>query len=142
MVKYAERAPGVYRAKFVKLDPAFELTDRETGETVVRWRWVFQSVTDSTTIGEMDTVTSPGFKARSNGLKFFTGMLGRPPTETDDTDDYLGQEFDVVWGPNQNGRNTITNVLRVIDGPAEAPRGETGVRTMAEVPATAPQPLP
>ena len=67
------------------------------------WRWVFQELADSTTVGEMDTLTTPGFRTRSNGLKFFTGMLGRPPTEQDDTDTLIGQDFDVTWGPNQGG---------------------------------------
>jgi hypothetical protein len=113
VVAYKERAPGIYRAKFVKLDTDYHLTDKETGEDITRWRWVFQETGDTTTMGEMDTLTSTGFKSRSNGLKFFTGMLGRAPTPADDTDALLGQTFDVVFGPNQNGRHTITNVLRV-----------------------------
>lgn len=129
MVAYKERAPGVYRAKFVKLDTAYKLTDRETGEEVTRWRWVFQEVSDPTTVGELDTVSSPGFRARSNGLKLFTGMLGRAPTEADDTDHMLGQVFDVVYGPNQNGRNTVTNVIRIATPdnfvPAETPGSPT-----------------
>ena len=113
MVAYKERAAAVYRSTFTKLDTAFKLTDRETQEEVTRWRWVFQDLADATTVGEMDTITSPGFRARSNGLKLFTGMLGRAPTEADDTDQHLGKVFDVVWGPNQNGRMTVVNVIRV-----------------------------
>jgi hypothetical protein len=111
MVKYAERAPGVYRATFTKLDPAYKVTTRE-GDELTMWRWVFQEVGDPTTVGELDTLTSPHFKARSNGLKLFTGMLGRAPTDADDTDTLLGQEFDVVFGPNQAGRNTVTGATR------------------------------
>ena len=102
MVKYAERAPGVYRAKFVALDTAYKITTRE-GDEMTMWRWLFQETADPTTVGELDTLTSPHFKARSNGLKLFTGMLGRAPTEQDDTDALIGQEFDVVFGPNQAG---------------------------------------
>lgn len=122
MVKYADtdRKPGTYRATFVKLDTDFVLTDQKTGEDVTRWRWVFQDVTDPTTVGEMDTITSPHFKARSNGLKFLTGMLGRKPTEDDDTDTLIGKVFDVQWGPNQNGRMTIIGVLAVNAAPVPA----------------------
>lgn len=117
MVKFGGREPGTYRATFVKLDTDFEMTDRETQETVTRWRWVFQDKNDPTTVGEMDTITSPSLNPRTNGLKFFTGMLGRPPTKEDDTDYLLGQEFDVTWGPNQAQRLTIVNVAR----PKETP---------------------
>lgn len=110
MPVFKERTPGIYRAKFVKLDEDFRLTDRDTKEEVIRWRWVFQETNDPTTVGELDTVTSPGFRARSNGLKFLTGMLGRQPQEGDDTATLIGQEFDVVYGPNQAGRYTITGV--------------------------------
>lgn len=118
MVKYADtdRKAGTYRARFVKLDTGFVLTDKDTGEDVIRWRWVFQETADSTTVGEIDTITSPSFKARTNGLKFFTGMLGRTPTESDDTDDLVGKEYDVQYGPNQNGRLTIIGVTKVAGG--------------------------
>src|SRR5262245_9688241 len=92
MVKFQEREAGVYRCRFVSLDTDFELTDRESRETVKRWRWVFQDVSDPTTVGEIDTVTSVGFRPGSNGLKFLTGMLGRVPNNDDDTDALIGQE--------------------------------------------------
>lgn len=122
MVKYADtdRKPGTYRARFVKLDTEYRMTDRESGEEVIRWRWVFQETADSTTVGELDTITSTSFRARTNGLKFFTGMLGRTPTEDDDTDALIGQEFDVLWGPNQNGRLTIVAVTRPVGSPPAA----------------------
>lgn len=146
MVAYKERAAGIYRAAFVKLDTAFKLTDRETQEEVMRWRWVFQEVADQTTVGEMDTVTSAGFKARSNGLKLFTGMLGRPPTEADDTDQHLGKVFDVVWGPNQNGRMTITGVVRIATTdnfvPAETPVPAAGSTVQAPAAPAATAELP
>ncbi len=108
MPTYIERAPGVYRATFVKLDTDYKLTDKETREELTRWRWVWQEVSDPTTVGELDTITSTSFRAKTNGLKLFTGMLGRAPKDGDNTDDLIGQEFDVVYGPNQNGRNTVT----------------------------------
>ncbi len=134
MVKYGGREAGVYRATFVKLDTDYTITDKDTNEEVVRWRWVFQDVKDPTTVGEIDTISSPNMAPRSNGLKFFTGMLGRPPTNKDDTDDLIGQAFDVTYGPNQNGRLTIVNVTRVglddqpkpaaVAAPAAVPAGE------------------
>jgi hypothetical protein len=107
--------PGIYRCKFTALDPEYVITDKQTGEEVSRFRWVFQSVKDTTTAGELDTLTTPNFKPRTNGLKLLTGMLGRPPKEGDDTDKLVGRLFDVVWGPNQNGRLTITAATRVQD---------------------------
>ena len=114
MPEYRERAPGTYRANFVKLDEHYKIMDRESGEEVERWRWLFQEVDDQTTVGELDTLTTPGFKSRSNGLKFFTGMLGRAPREGDNTDSLIGQTFDVSYGPNQNGRYTIVGVTRPV----------------------------
>lgn len=141
MVKYAEveRKPGVYRAAFVGLDTDYEIHSKDSDQDEIVWRWTFQDVNDSTTVGELDTITSPSFRARTNGLKFFTGMLGRPPTDADDTDDHIGEVFDVYWGPNNAGRNTIVNVMRVIDGPAEAPAPGTTVATPSR---PAPTPLP
>lgn len=132
MVKYNERGAGVYLCTFTKLDTDFKITDQETGQEVTRWRWVF---TEQATGEELDTITSPGFKARSNGMKFFTGMLGRPPTENDDTDDQIGQPFNVVYGPNQNGRLTITGVIRVATTDNFIPAANpTPVKTGAELP--------
>lgn len=120
MVAYKERAPGVYRAVFRGIDTEFTFEDKATGDTVTRWKWTWQEKGDDTTVGELDTVTSPGFKSRSNGLKLFTGMLGRAPTEADDTDALIGQEFDVVYGPNQNGRYTVTGATRPNPTPVAA----------------------
>lgn len=137
MVKYGGREAGIYRARFVALDTGFVIQDRDSGEEVIRWRWVFQEEKDPTTVGEIDTITSAHMAARSNGLKFFTGMLGRPPTKSDDTDDLIGQIFDITYGPNQNGRLTITNVTRV--GLDDQPKPPVSVapassQTTAELP--------
>jgi hypothetical protein len=134
MVKYAERAIGTYPATFVKLDTDYVITDKKSGEDVTMWRWVFQEVADPTTIGEMDTLTTPGFRARSNGLKLFTGMLGRPPTDTDDTDNLIGQVFDVQWGPNMNGRNTVVGALKQGTAAPTLPAAATSTATDGELP--------
>lgn len=130
MPEYHERAPGVYRAKFVALDEEYPITVRETGEEAIRWRWVFQETADPTTAGEMDTITTPGFKARSNALKLFSGMLGRAPRPGDNTDNLIGQEFDVVYGPNQNGRNTVTGATRPTP---QAPQNTAGLTASDEL---------
>lgn len=115
MVKYTEREAGTYRCRFVALDTEYKITDRQTGQEVTRWRWVYQDVRDDTTIGQIDTLTSPGFAKGSNGLRFLTGMLGRAPTKEDDTDYLIGKEFDVQYGPNRAGTLAIIGVLRVAD---------------------------
>ena len=107
-----ERQPGTYRAIFKGVTP-ITITVRATGEEMDMWRWVWQEKGDETTVGEIDTLTSPHTRQRSNGLKLFTGILGRQPTEADDTDAHIGEEHDVVWGPNQGGRFTVTGVSRV-----------------------------
>lgn len=130
MAKFTEREAGTYRCRFVALDEAYVITDRQTGQDVTRWRWIFQEVADSTTVGQIDTLTSPGFQKGSNGLRFLTGMLGRPPTKEDDTDNLIGQEFDVQYGPNRAGTLAIIGVLRVAQAvptgvPADQmPRGD------------------
>lgn len=114
MPTYTERAPGSYRATFVKLDTDYRLIDKDTQEELIRWRWVWQEVGDTTTMGELDTISSPSFRARTNGLKLFTGMLGRAPKEGDNTDDLIGQVFDVQYGPNQNGRYTVVGATKPV----------------------------
>jgi hypothetical protein len=122
MVKFAatDRKIGTYRARFVRIDTEFPITDRQTGEDKLLWRWVFQETADSTTVGEIDCIQNPGWAQRSNNYKFLTGMLGRKPTEKDDTDNLIDRIFDVVWGPNQGGRETIVAVTRVADELADA----------------------
>jgi hypothetical protein len=112
MASFNERGAGTYRCTFVKLDEDFTITDKQTQQDVTRWRWVFQEVADSTTAGEIDTLTSPGFKKGSNGLRFLMGMLGRAPQVGDTTDALIGQEFDVQYGPNRAGTLAIVGVTR------------------------------
>jgi hypothetical protein len=120
MPTYTERAPSNYTAKFVNLDTEYKLTDKETGEELTRWRWVWQEVGDPTTAGVLDTITSTSFRARTNGLKLFTGMLGRAPKDGDNTDDLIGQVFEVTYGPNQNGRYTVTAAVPARTGAQKA----------------------
>ena len=127
MAKCTEREAGTYRCKFVQLDEDFQITDRKTGEELTRWRWVFQEVGNDLTTGQIDTLTSPGFAKGSNGLRFLTGMLGRPPTKEDDTDNLIGQEFDVQYGPNRAGTLAIVGVLKVSANPT--PLAAAGVAT-------------
>jgi hypothetical protein len=131
MVKSTERAPGIYRATFTALDLDYRITDKETGEEVRRWRWVFQETKDPTTVGEIDTISSPSLAKGTNGLKFFTGMLGRPPVpDVDDTDELVGQTFDVTYGPNQNGRLTIIGVTRVGLDNQPVPKADVPMTTL------------
>ncbi len=108
-----ERQVGTYRATFAALDENYPITPRATGVEERRWRWVFQNTDPKDPDPVIDAIASPGFKQRSNSLKFLTGMLGRAPRIGDKTEDLLGQVFDVDYGPNLNGRNTIVNVRKV-----------------------------
>jgi hypothetical protein len=120
MAVYNERTAGIYRCRFAKLVEDYTFEDKKTGEEVTRWRWVFQETGDPTTAGEIDTLTSPGFRPRSNGLKFLMGMIGGPPPAGFDTNSLIGQEFDVTYGPNQAGTLTIVGVTRPNPTPVAA----------------------
>ncbi len=124
-----EREVGTYRSKFVALDEHFPITPRATGVTEERWRWVFQHLDPKDPDPVIDAIASPGFKQRSNNLKFLTGMLGRAPRIGDKTEDLLGQDFDVDYGPNLNGRNTIVNVRKVTP---TAPQNVTDLKTATQ----------
>ena len=108
-----ERNVGTYRARFMALEEEYPITPKATGVTELRWRWVFQASDPKDPDPVIDAIASPGFKQRSNNLKFLTGMLGRVPVKGDNTESLLGQEFDVDYGPNLNGRLTIVNVRKV-----------------------------
>ena len=124
-----EREVGTYRARFIGLEEDYRITPKATGVEESRWRWVFQNTNKYDAAPIIDTIASPGFKPRSNGLKFLTGMLGRAPKVGDKTEDLIGQEFDVDWGPNLNGRLTIVNVRKVTPVAPQnvADLGETAV---------------
>jgi hypothetical protein len=120
-----ERNIGTYRAKFVALDEQYPITPKATGVEEIRWRWVFQATDPKDPDPVIDAIASPGFKQRSNNLKFLTGMLGRVPQRGDNTESLLGQEFDVDYGPNLNGRNTIVNVRRITPVAPQSTAGMT-----------------
>ncbi len=121
-----ERHVGTYRSKFVALEENYPITPRATGVEEIRWRWVFQNTDPKDPDPVIDAIASPGFKQRSNNLKFLTGMLGRAPRIGDKTEDMLGQVFDVDYGPNLNGRNTIVNVRKVTPVAPQETMTETG----------------
>jgi len=150
-----ERNVGTYRARFMALEEEYPITPKATGVTELRWRWVFQASDPKDPDPVIDAIASPGFKQRSNNLKFLTGMLGRVPVKGDNTESLLGQEFDVDYGPNLNGRNTIVNVRKVTptapqnvtdlkaatdraEDHKRAQEGETAIFRETEVPVTDP----
>lgn len=108
-----ERKVDTYRSRFMGIDENYPITPRQTGVEEIRWRWIFQNTDPKDPDPVIDAIASPGFKQRSNNLKFLIGMLGRAPRVGDRTEDMIGQEFDVDYGPNLNGRNTIVNVRKV-----------------------------
>ncbi len=137
-----ERQVGTYRATFAALDENYPITPRATGVEEIRWRWVFQNTDPKDPDPVIDAIASPGFKQRSNNLKFLTGMLGRAPRIGDKTEDLLGQVFDVDYGPNLNGRNTIVNVRKVTPVAPQETMQETATFRDVKVPVTDPAPDP
>jgi hypothetical protein len=117
---YQERKAGIYRSTFTGThDRSF--TNPETNEEEARWLWTFQEKADPTTAGVIDALTGTSLRsANSNAYKIASGIVGRKLEPGDDTDDYVGREYDVVWGPNKNGRLTITAVVPVQDAPQAA----------------------
>jgi hypothetical protein len=109
-----EREKGVYVCSFVAVEP-FSYTDKATGAIEHRWRWVFVDDKDI----ELDTITSTSFRPRTNGLKLFTGILGREPREGDKPSASYGKLVQCVWGENQGGKLTITDIL-----PYKAPKSD------------------
>lgn len=107
-IAYSEPEPGIYPAMFVKCED-FSYDDKTTGEKEYRWRWVFYSEVDEI---EFDTLTSRNFRPRTNALKLFTGILGRPPVKGDKPADHYGTGVQVIYGPNQSGKLTVTDVHR------------------------------
>ena len=104
-VVYDEREQGIYPAVFTGCSN-FDYTDAATGQLELRWRWVFADDR-----GEFDTLTSRSFAPGTNALKFFRGLLGRDPKKGDKPSDSIGKEVQVIYGPNRNGKLTITDVM-------------------------------
>lgn len=135
MPVYRERAAGIYRAKYVGCkDTTF--TDQDTGEVQDRWRWVFQEVADPATTGELSKITPRSMKsANSNAYKMAAGILGHKPQPDDDTEAMVGQLYDVVYGENQAGNLTITNVVLVKgEAPAQSPAPSVAAGAVPELP--------
>lgn len=114
MPTFTARVAGTYRCTFVQVREV-EWTDKDTGELVQRWSWEFQELDKPGSDGQIDRLTDRKLTKNSNALKFFTGLLGRPPQNGDDTDALKGTLVDVIYGPNQAGNLSITNVMRVAE---------------------------
>ena len=102
-VVYTEPEAGVYPGTFTACEP-FQYEDKTTGEIELRWRWGFYSDDDI----EFDTLTSRSFRPGTNGLKLFTGILGRPPVPGDKPADSYGKHGSIVYSPNKGGKLTVT----------------------------------
>jgi hypothetical protein len=102
-ITYAEPEAGVYPGTFTACEP-FQYDDKTTGETELRWRWVFWSDEDV----EFDTLTSRSFRPGTNALKLFTGILGRAPVSGDKPSDSYGKHGSIVYSPNKGGKLTVT----------------------------------
>jgi hypothetical protein len=120
MVKYTQRAHGIYRCTFVDVKEV-EIPDKETGEMQKRWSWLFQEQGDISSEGSIEQLTGTSLRsANSNAYKLFAGLLGHKPQPDDDTDPLRGTVVDVVYGPNQAGNSAVTSVVRVQDAPTTA----------------------
>lgn len=113
-IEYNELEPGTYRAQFQGVED-FEYDDAKTGQKEYRWRWKF--FVEETGQTE-DCLTSQSFKPGTNAAKFFQGLLGRPPAKGDKPNDRIGQDVDIVYGPNRAGNLTITGVFALREKPA------------------------
>jgi len=138
MPTFHARVAGIYRATY---QGCKEITfaDNDTGEAVTRWVWKFQEVADPLSTGEIDKITGTSMQSpNSNAHKMAAGIVGRKLQPGDDTEQYIGQVYDVVYGPNQAGNLTITSVVKVAQGGAV-----TAVPAVTpEAPQTAPPELP
>ncbi len=123
MPTYNARTAGIYRARFLGTkEHSFE--NEETHELEPRWMWRFQEVSDPTTVGEISKWTGTNMKsANANAHKIASGIVGRKLQPGDDTDQYIGGLYDVVYGPNQGGTLTITSVVRVQETAESDPPG-------------------
>lgn len=110
---YSERAAGIYRATYRGMIEK-EMTNPDTQELEPRWIWRFQEVKDPTTVGEIDKITGTSMKSpNSNAYKMAAGIVGHKLAPGDDTEQFVGSLYDVVYGPNQAGNLTITSVVKV-----------------------------
>ncbi len=113
MPTYNARTAGIFRATYLGAQEK-KLVDQETGEEQDRLLWRFQDVTDPLTTGEIAKFTGTSLQSpNSNAHKIAAGIVGRKLQPGDDTEAYIGQVYDVVYGPNQAGNLTITSVVKV-----------------------------
>ena len=101
-----DREPGIYVAEFLGVSH-FQYVNKVSNETEDRWRWLFRDDQQK----PLDTLTSTHMRAGSNGLKLFTGILGRAPKEGEKPNDKVGTIVQAVWGPNRGDKLTITSVV-------------------------------
>ncbi len=114
MPTYQSRVAGIYRATYIGCQEK-KLIDQETGEEQDRYLWRFQEVSDPLTTGEIAKFTTTNMQSpNSNAHKMAAGIVGRKLQPGDDTEQYIGQVYDVVYGPNQAGNLTITSVVKVV----------------------------
>src|SRR5678816_309282 len=124
MPTYEVRKEGIYRARYEGCrEKLFE--DPKTGEKELRLIWTFQDVKDASPNGTIDKITGTSMKSpNSNAHKIARGLFGGTMLPGVDTETNVGKEYDVWWGPNQEGNLTIVNVVAVGDtsvGPATSP---------------------
>lgn len=116
MPTYRERTAAIYRCTFLGTTEK-DMQNTETGLDEPRWIWRFQEIADPTSAGQIDKITGTSLKSpNSNAYKMASGIMGRKLEANDDTDTMIGRVYDVVYGPNQAGNLTITQVMSV--GPA------------------------
>ncbi len=138
MPTYNARTAGIYRNYIYQGCTEKTLTDQETGEEQVRWLWRFQDPADPTTVGEVAKFTGTSLQSpNSNAYKMASGIVGRKLQPGDDTEKYIGQPYDVVYGPNQAGNLTITSVVKAA-GEAINPVLPTEAEKAQETAAAAP----
>ena len=119
MPTYQARTAGIYRNFIYTGCVEKKLIDQETGEEQERLLWRFQDPNDPTTQGEIAKFTGTSLQsANSNAHKMAAGIVGRKLQPGDDTEQYVGQRYDVVYGPNQAGNLTITSVVKAEAQPA------------------------
>lgn len=112
MPTYTERKVGTYRATYQGC------TEKLMGDPEeLRYIWRFQEKADATSAGEMAKITSTNIRNKqANAYKMMVGILGHDPRDGDDTEAHIGQEYDVLWGPNQAGNLTIVGVAPAYPG--------------------------
>lgn len=111
--EYHEREAGVYDAVFTNIRTVQDIPDFQTGELGPRWVWTFQDVEDDTTAGVIDAMTAThiGKTTRALSRRIMVGLLGRQPANGDNPTTLYGALVKVVYGPNSNGKLSITDVL-------------------------------